>query len=148
MSYYATQTELSFNYPPAATARSAGGFNKDNSEVIGRWVQATTGGAVLLVANNVKPLGVITRLSATKVAVAVGPIVKGKQAGTTAIAAGSAITGSERAVASGDDQRGFIKAETGNDAPSAIRRVGAVLDSGTSTANTEGTANTQVLMFA
>ena len=147
MSYYATQVEVSFNYPASAT-RGTGGFDKDSDEVIGRWVELDNAGGVLLVANESKPIGVITRLGPTKVAVALGPFVKGKQGGTTAIPVGSYITGATKQVAAtGTPERGFVQAETGGAAANLARRVGAVVDSAATTANTEGEASTQVLMW-
>ena len=147
MSYYATQTEVSFDYP-TSSARGTGGFDKDSDEVIGRWVQLAAGGRVELVADNAKPIGVITRLDTTKVAVALGPFVKGKQNGTTAIPVGSGITGATKAVVNaGTPERGFVKAAGTTTAAHAINRTGVVVDSAATTADSEGDASTEVLMW-
>ena len=147
MSYYATQTEVSFKYPASTVNRAAGGFDKDDEEVVGRWVELASDGSVVLVNDNSKPIGVITRLSPGGVAVALGPFVKGKQGGTTAIPVGSYITGATKTIRAGVTERGFVKAETGTAAADLARRVGAVVDSAATTANTEGDASTQVLMW-
>ena len=147
MSYYATQVEISFNYP-ASSARASGGFDNSDDEVIGRWVQLADGERVELVAAGAKPIGVITRLAPTKVAVALGPFVKGKQNGTTKIPIGSGITGATKAVvASGTPERGFVEAAGTTTAAHALNRTGVVVDSADTTANTEGEASTQVLMW-
>ena len=147
MSYYAQMVEISFNYPASSVNRAAGGFTKDDDEVIGRWVELGTDGSVVLVNDDSKPIGVITTLGPTKVGVALGPFVKGKQSGTTAIPVNSYITGATKTIRAGVTERGFCKAETGSAAANLARRVGAVIDSAATTANTEGVASTQVLMW-
>lgn len=148
MSYYATMTEISLDYPPSSVTRANGGFTKDDDEVIGRWVQLDATNNAVLVADDAKPFGVITRLNATKFAVAVGPFVKGKQSDPTAIPVGSPITGATKVVVSGQTaERGFIKAETGTAIANVNRRVGIVVASAGNAANTQGTAGTEVMMF-
>ena len=149
MSYYASQLEVSFDFPPTGLTRAQGGFDKDDDEVIGRWVEMHSDGSVKLVLANQKPLGVITRFSSGKVAVALGPFVKGKQAGTTAIPEGSGVTGATKAVvASGTPEPGFVAAGAAGSVANAVGRTGVVIESADTTANTEGVASTQVLMWA
>ena len=111
MSYYAVK-ELSFDLPAASVARSAGGFTEANqNEVIGRWVQRDTGNTVILAADNARLLGVITRVTGGKVAVAVGPVLRGKRSADAPLAAGVGVVGATRQEsATGTAERGFCKA--------------------------------------
>lgn len=139
MSYY-PQKELSFDVPATSVSRGDGGFKEGDTEVIGRWVQRGTGNTVVLVANNVRPLGVITRITGDKVAVAVGPIVDGKRQGDAALATGIRVTGATRTIRAGVTERGFVKAEDTTSSATLANARGYVINGGgTSTANTEGT---------
>ena len=97
MPYYRTRDVISMDYPVDSSGdpitRANGGFTKNDSEVIGRWVERheTTGQAYLVDSNHL-PFGVIVRLDETKLAVALGPIVQGKQGGTTALVQNLGIT--------------------------------------------------------
>lgn len=110
MSYYAVH-ELSFDLPAATVTRANGGFTEANqSEVIGRWVQRSTGNTVILAADNAELLGVITRVTNNKVAVAVGPVVRGKRGPDAVLASGVSVVGATRKEsASGTAERGFCK---------------------------------------
>ena len=58
-----------------------------------------------------RPLGVITRFSSGKVAVAVGTVVRGKRSTNAAIPVGSRVTGELRQIsATGSPERGFVGA--------------------------------------
>ena len=158
MSYYAVKQELSFDAPASTVTRANGGFGEDDKEVIGRWVQRDTGNTVILVDDNVRPLGVITGVTGTKVAVAVGPIVRGKRSDNAVLARDVRITGATRVVTSGGTaERGFIKAQTVRTASIAnlqtdlLGSVGRTFGSGSaaSTADTEPTSDQweDVLMY-
>ena len=146
MSAYKTN-DISFDVPASTVTRANGGFKEGDSEVIGRWVQRGTGNTVVLVADNARPLGVIARITGNKVAVAMGPIVKGKRSGDAALANGIPITGATRNVTGEANARGFIKAGRTDSAANASTNRGMVLDGGsTSTAGSQG-ALVEVLMF-
>lgn len=158
MSSYAVKTEISFDAPASTVTAAQGGFSESDTKVIGRWVQRGTGNTVVLVADNNRPIGVITAVTGTKVAVAMGPIVRGKRSGDAVLAADARITGATREVVSGGGQeRGFIKIETpattdaGALNTSLGRSVGRTFGSGSvaSTADTEPTNDQweDVLMF-
>lgn len=146
MSAYAVH-ELSFDLPAATVARADGGFTSTDTDVIGRWVERGTGNTVVLVRAGQRPLGVITRVDNRKVAVAVGPVLKGKRGGDTALANGARITGATRKEsATGATERGFVNA-----APSTAAGIdkgsGYVIDGGAAgTANTPAT-DVEVLMY-
>ena len=143
MSYYAVQTELSFDLPASTLTRAQGGFaESDQADVIGRWVQRDVGNTVKLLLNDARPLGVITRITGTKVAVAVGPIVRGKRGPNAVLGVGVRVTGATRQVsASGSAEPGFVKPMT-TTTPGAtdVRDSrGYALGGGTATtANTDG----------
>ena len=148
MSTYRTQAEYSFNYPASTVTPAQGGFSKDDTKVVGRWVTKSTGGTVILVADNGRPDGVISSLGPTKVGVVFGPFVKGKHSDNAAIAEGSLVVGATREVRSGGGQeRGFIKAQNVTTVAQAVAAKGPVLESGTNTAETEGSVNTTVKMW-
>ena len=140
MSYYAVE-ELSFDLPASTVTRANGGFAEGDEEVIGRWVQkGSTGNTVVLLANNNKPLGVITRIAAGKVGVAIGPVVKGKKGPNAAIGLGLSVRGAQRQIsATGSPEPGFVQAVDTSTAATLERSAGYVLDGGTvTTANTDG----------
>ena len=152
MSYYAVQTELSFDLPASTLTRAQGGFaESDQADVIGRWVQRDVGNTVKLLLNDARPLGVITRITGTKVAVAVGPIVRGKRGPNAVLGVGVPVTGATRQEsASGSAEPGFVKpmntSSTTVDQSVAAR--GYALGGGTATtANTEGGLE-DVLMYS
>ena len=140
MSYY-PQHELSFDVPASTVTRANGGFKDGDTDVIGRWVQRGTGNTVVLVEDNGRPLGVITRITGDKVAISVGPIVDGKRQGDTALATGIRITGATRVVVNGQAaERGFVKAQNVSNVANLANARGYVIDGGgTSTADTQGT---------
>ena len=155
MPYYRNRDAINFDYPPAATTRANGGFKHGDDEVIGRWVELDeTDGHCLLVAANNRPIGVIISLAPTKVGVAIGPIVQGKQAGTTALKKMLAIKGATKVVEAGSSaERGFVTEQTiptGNsaaDVSATFIKRGIIIGSEATTANEEGVASTQVLMY-
>ena len=132
--------EISFDLPASTVTRAQGGFKEGDSEVIGRWVQKGTGNTVVLVADNARPLGVITRIGKGTVAVALGPVVKGKRSGNAALGINTSVIGGTRQIASGGTaERGFVKAGLVDTITNASNSVGTVLDGGgTTTANTDG----------
>ena len=140
--------EISFDLPASTVTRTNGGFKESDEEVIGRWVQRSTGNTVILLQDNGRPLGIITRITAGKVAVAIGPILVGKRAADTALAVGVTVTGATRVVASGGTaEPGFVKRGRTDSVANAETATGNVLDGGgTSSANTEGTT-CEVLMY-
>ena len=149
MSYYAVNTELSFDLPAASVTRANGGFSAaDQEDMIGRWVERGTGNTVVLVADGNKPLGVITRITNGKVAVGIGPVLKGKRGPDTALTLNSAVTGATRQEsASGTAERGFVKNAVTTSAATLEKSKGQVLDGGAaSTANTAA-ALCEVLMY-
>ena len=138
MSYY-TVDELSFDLPASSVSRANGGFKEGDTDVIGRWVQKDTGNTVVLLAANNKPLGVITRVSATQVGVAIGPVVKGKKGPDAAIGIGLSVRGATRNLTGEANARGFVQAVDTTSAATAERSAGYVLDGGTvTTANEDG----------
>ena len=147
MSAYAVH-EVSFDLPASTVTRANGGFKEGDDEVIGRWVERGTGNTVILLGENKRPLGVITRITGTKVAVALGPIVKGRRAGDTALSNGIAVTGALRTVVSGgSDEPGFVGAQVTTSAATLSLSRGYVTDGGeTSTANTEGN-DVEVMLY-
>lgn len=155
MSYYRNRDAVSFDYPPSTVTRAQGGFTKDDDEVIGRWVELDeTDGHALLVAANNRPIGVIISLNPGKVGVALGPIVQGKQSGTTALKKMLAIKGATKVVrAGGTAERGFVTEQTvptGNsaaDVSATFIKRGIVISSAATTAETEGDPSTEVLMY-
>ena len=154
MPYYRTRDVVSMDYPVDSSGdpitRANGGFTKNDSEVIGRWVEKheTTGQAYLVDENHL-PIGVIVRLSETKVAVALGPFVQGKQGGTTALVQNLGITGDTKQIRAGVTERGFVKNRNVSSvtADQAANSRGVVWDSAATTINTEGEPSTQVLMY-
>ena len=147
MSAYRTH-DISFDVPASSVTRANGGFKEGDTDVIGRWVRRATGNTVILVGDNERPLGVIARITGTKVAVSVGPIVKGKRAGDTALANNISVTGAVRNITGEANARGFVKAGRSGDASQTETNRGMVLDGGgTSTANSQG-ALCEVLLYA
>ena len=146
MSAYAVH-EISFDLPASSVTRANGGFSEaDQDDVIGRWVERGTGNTVVLVADGESPLGVITRITNDKVAVAVGPVVKGKRGINTAIANGSKVTGATRQEsASGSPERGFVKNADLTNTASAAKSRGYVVDGG-ATSGPGSTNNTPAAM--
>ena len=109
MSYYAESLELSFDLPASTVTRAQGGFTATDEDVIGRWVERSTDNTVLLLGADGRPLGVITRMSSGKVAVAVGTVVRGKRGTDAVIPVGSRVTGTTRKEsAAGAAERGFV----------------------------------------
>lgn len=153
MSYYKVDLEITMKYPAATVTRANGGFTKDDSEVIGRWVErsGTDPDVAVLLGAGKRPLGVITRLTAAGAAVACGPIVQGKKGDDGAIAVGSRITGATRQEsATGSAERGFVTALTTSSPSIANLRdsVGYVLNGGSTVlANTEAAADLEVMMY-
>lgn len=156
MSYYRNRDAISVNYPPAATTRANGGFKHGDDEVIGRWVEfAEDADHCMLVAAGNKVAGVIISLSPTKVGVALGPIVQGKQAGTTALKNMLGVKGATKVVETGGTaEPGFVTevgAPTANSASdvsdNAVRR-GIILSAKATTAETEGDPTTEVLLYS
>ena len=147
MSYYA-EHELSFDIPASTVTRANGGFKNTDTDVIGRWVERGTGNTVVLVADGNSPLGVITRMTGNKVAVAVGPVIKGKRGPDTALTLGSPVTGDERKEsAAGSAERGFVRDADTTSAATFAKSKGYVLDGGAAgTANTAAT-EVEVLMY-
>ena len=147
MSYDKRLATKSFNYPPSSINAAAGGFTKADKKVIGRWV-AVVGNYVILTADNGRVDGCIISVDERSVGVELGPICKGKHSDNAVIADGSMVIGATREVTSGGGQeRGFIKAVTVTTVAQVRDSRGPVISSGTNTANTEGTANTEVLMW-
>lgn len=156
MSYYGTHQDISFDYPASTVTRAQGGFSSSSTEVIGRWVVKGPDGTVRLAGGTgvtaTAVLGVITSLGASKVGVAVGPIVKGKRSGDTALAPGGRVEAATRRVASGGAQEpGFVNARALASITVAqlAASVGVILDGGAaSTADTEPTSDewVEVLM--
>ena len=139
--------EVSFDLPASTVTRANGGFKEGDTDVIGRWVQKGTGNTVVLVADNGNPLGVITRIGKGTVAVAIGPIVKGKRAGDTALATNIPVTGATRNVTGEANARGFVKAGRTSSAADASTNRGTVIDGGaTSTAGSQG-ALVEVVLY-
>lgn len=149
MSYFASDTIITFNYPPASVTRANGGFTSRDKALTGRWVSLEADGTLRLVDENSRPIGVITTLSPGKVGITLGPICTGKQAGTTAIPLGSPITGARKIVSvGGTAERGFVKPEPAKlPLANVERRKGIVIDSADTEANTEGVSSTGVLMW-
>ena len=148
MSAYAVH-ELSFDLPAATVTRANGGFKEGDTDVIGRWVQRGTGNTVVLVADNARPLGVITRITNNKVAVAVGPVVKGKRGPDAALSLGGVVTGALRKESdTGSAERGFVKPGRTDSVVNATTNKGYVLDGGAAgTANTAATM-VEILMYS
>ena len=140
---------LSFPYPPETVTRANGGFGKDDTEVIDRWVELDEAdGHCLLVDENHRPIGVIATLDETTVGVDMGPIVQGKQGGTAALTKMLGVTGDTKVVVDGGAaERGFVKAQG---APTTVdqvaNRIGIILKSEATTEKTEGKATTRVKM--
>lgn len=155
MSYYRNRDAVSFDYPPSTVNRANGGFSNTDTEVIGRWVERDeSDGTLRLLAANNKPLGVIISLSPTKVGVALGPFVQGKQAGTTALKLMLGVKGATKVVeAGGTAERGFVTevgapaSNTANDVSDLAVRRGIIVASEDTTANSEGEPTTEVLMY-
>lgn len=151
MSYYKVDLEITMKYPASSVTRANGGFSKDDSEVIGRWVErsGTNPDVALLVNAGSRPLGVITRLTAAGAAVACGPIVQGKKSDDGAVAVGSRITGATRQEsATGSAERGFVTALSGGTVANLRDSVGYVLNGGSTVpANTEAAADLEVMMY-
>ena len=149
MSTYRNLVEYSFDYPASTVTRANGGYSATDTEVVGRWVQMQ-GNVPLLVGDDVRPDGIIKSLGATKVGIAFGPILTGKQSGDTVIPAGRFATGATRTVTNGGTpERGFVKALPASltTVAHAVSAKGRIINSGTNTADTEGEANTDVLMW-
>ena len=147
MSAYRTHN-ISYDVPASTVTRAQGGFKEGDTDVIGRWVQRGTGNTVVLVADNARPLGVIVAITGTKVAVAIGPIVKGKRGGDAALAVNGPITGAVRNVTGESNARGFVKAGRTDTSANASTNRGMILDGGsTSTAGSQG-ALVEVLLYA
>lgn len=151
MSYYKVDLEITMKYPASTTTRANGGFGKDDSEVIGRWVERSGTDpdvAVLLGAGN-RPLGVITRLTAAGPAIACGPILQGKKADDGPIAVGSRITGATRQEsATGSAERGFVSALSGGTVANLRDSTGYVLNGGSTVgSNVAAAADLEVLMY-
>ena len=146
MSYLAVK-EISYDLPASTVSAANGGFTADNN-LIGRWVEKATGNTVVLLGNNNRPLGVITRFTGTKVAVAVGPVVRGKKGQDAVIAYGERVTGATRVEsAGGSADRGFVKAEDTTSAATLANARGYTVDGGTvTTANTPG-VNVEVMLW-
>ena len=146
MSAYAVH-ELSFDLPADSVARADGGFKETDTDVIGRWVERGTGNTVVLLRAGERPLGVITRVTNTKVAVAVGPVLKGKRGSNAAIANGARITGATRQEsASGSAERGFVSAGAATAAGINISS-GYVIDGGTAVSPNTAAGEVEVLMY-
>ena len=146
MSAYAVH-EVSFDVPASTVTRANGGFKAGDTDVIGRWVQKDTGNTVVLLAANNKPLGVITRITNDKVAVAIGPIVKGKKGPDAAIGLGLSVRGATRNLTGEANARGFVQAVDTTSAATAERAAGYVIDGGTvTTANNDGSL-VEVVMY-
>lgn len=147
MSYYA-EHELSFDLPASSVTRANGGFKEGDTDVIGRWVERGTGNTVVLVADGNKPLGVITRITNDKVAVAVGPVIQGKRGVDSALSNGSAVTGDTRKEsAAGADERGFVRNADTTSAATLEKSKGFVLDGGGTTTPNTAAAIVEVLMY-
>lgn len=140
MSYLATK-DYSFNYPPTSLARSAGGFNSDSSEVVGRFVKFIANDAVRLLLADEKPDGVIVRIDINGVAVSVGPFVRGDRGVDTALTPGSRVTGATRQEsASGSAEPGFVQNGKSSSVAELAASTGSVQDGGAvGTANTPAT---------
>ena len=141
MSYFQAK-EISFDVPASSVTRANGGFKDGDEDVIGRWVQKGTGNTVVLLDDNARPLGVITRITGTTVAVAIGPIVRGKRGPDAILASGTRVTGATRQEsASGTAERGFVK-PMNTSSPTVVQlrdAAGYALGGGTATtANTPG----------
>ena len=149
MSYYAVK-ELSFDLPAASVARSAGGFTEANqNEVVGRWVTRGTGNTVILAADGARLLGVITRVTGGKVAVAIGPVVRGKRSADAALAAGVPVVGATRQEsATGTAERGFCKAATTSTVTGLAPARGYTLGGGTAVSTNAPAGYEDVLMFS
>ena len=156
MPYKVQRDEYSFDYPPSTVNRANGGFTKDDAEVIGRWVQRDeSDGTLRLLGDKNRPFGVINTLGPTKVGVAVGPVVKGKQAGTAALKIGLGVIGATRVVATGmTAERGFVTEQgtpasnTADDVSAVANKVGQILSSEATTVETEGDISCEVLMYS
>lgn len=135
----------SYDYPASTVSRANGGFDKDDREVVGRWVTQQADGSVLLTADNERPTGVIMTLGATKVGVGMGPYVTGKQAGSTKIPIDSWITGAtKKVVTGGTAERGFVKAVDASSAALQNTSIGFVTASVDTVDETEGEPTTEV----
>ena len=140
-----TDNAKSYDYPASTVTRANGGFDKDDKEVIGRWVQQQADGSVLLVGEDQRPTGVIQTLDATKVGVAMGPWLTGKQSGTTKIPIDSWVTGDTKVVVpGGSPERGFVKEVDATSGALQGTSIGFVTASEDTTANSEGKATTEI----
>ena len=147
MAGYGTTDTMSADYPPVAVNRAAGGFTKDDKEVVGRAVQLASDGSVRLVADGVKPLGSIISLDATKVGIGLGPYISVKQNGTTALTVAEPVTGAtKKVVPGGTAERGFVKgAGTPSGDAAILNAKGIVVQSAATIDETEGEASTCLL---
>lgn len=153
MAYYAHTIEITMKYPADTVTRANGGFKKEDTEVVGRWVERSGAGkdVAILVGDGKKPCGVITRLTAAGPAVAIGAIVQGKRSTDAATAEGSRITGALRQEsASGSPEPGFVTHMT-TTSPSIVNlrdSCGYVLNGGSVVStNTEAADDLEVLMW-
>lgn len=150
MSYYGVDVELSFDVPASTVTRAQGGFSEaTQDEVIGRWVEKGTGNTVVLVNDGNKPLGVITRITGSKVAVACGPIVRGKRGPNAVLGDGVRVTGATRQEsASGTAERGFVKPAVATPTAASLNTSsGFALGGGTATTNNTPGGLEDVLMW-
>ena len=131
---------------PGSTVTTAqGGFTADDDN-IGRWVQRSVDNTVILVAVDARPLGVITRFSSGKVAVAVGKIVRGKR-GANTILVGSRVTGVTRQEsATGSAERGFVGPGKSTTAAEVSASDGYVISQDATTTNNTPAGYVDVVM--
>lgn len=149
MPYPVSDLRRSYDYPAITVTRASGGFGPDDTEVIGRCVQLAADGTLRLVAENIKPYGVIATLSPTKVGIDEGPYITCKQAGTTALTVAEPVTGAtKKVVTGGTAERGFVKgAGTPSGDTEILNALGIVVSSEATTDETEGKATTVVRMY-
>ena len=149
MASLGTRDVISLDFPGQAVNRAAGGFTKDDKEVVGRAVQLASDGTLRLVADGVKPLGSIVSLDSTKVGVGLGPYITLKQNGTTALAVSEPVTGAtKKVVPGGTAERGFVKgAGTPSGDAAILNAKGIVVESADTIDETEGEASTVIFAY-